>query len=1515
MTQLSRILVSFWIILLAPLQADPSKEFSRKKLLSIIEESTLEGELPSQLIPFKVAKKTISVDQHIEKKGSNPLVRKTTYQTKISNHEFIVLEIRDENGKKIQSDVIAFDYDTRMFNRWQIFADKDRQIRFLVGDPTLYLKPADRRKLNRSAFFNTHTIIWRTLPDWKGPPTIINDVWVHIPSEFSGYRSVTTEYDGTNFIRREFIEYRSYDTEPKSKKEDFSLFGQNYGDKYNLPLTTSPSKKNSTHYSQSNGWNNLNNSYQDKSPDPLALSTLANLKSLNLEQEEEPSKKPAFLQNLLKRGLKFGEKPSKQHTFKDLNFQFSFDQPGWIQQNGKRINPSITLFLVTDPPSNALIIAGNNGNPAGSNSSQLVELAVNRIRQRSHITKSSKLHSLKIDELDWKAQVNLITTKGIETTHSIAALSYNDFIYTIIYTQEGNHFTPDIARLQKMISGFKLLDKKRKAEGALPMEKAYSAPMAGVFFDPRPVGARYWLDADLKTSFPFASYGALTTLRSGLVIVPLDLGDIPTPDSTLATALFPQLGLDYPTHSGVPKKITQGSATGQEYHCKSKTPLGMTHYQVRILQNQGVALAICSFAIDPTESQTKNMPALLDAVKITPPRPENERVKKSTRLTQEAILLNEIGMGFFSSRKFAKAAPYFKKAHLQAPEDVAVISNLIISLRNSRQVKEAFEIFNEKRENFADSLDFLANEPYLHVELGDNESASKVFAQIFSKGHRNEDDLLTFINLLAEMSRYEQAKDVVNKYLENTSDLSPRPYRWQHQVYGMCGLFQEALKLARALADKNPANEQFQSDLTLAMIEAGESAEALTRLDAQLNATPNDPYLLYQKGRAFSSAKQYQKAKESFELALKQSPGEPLITEALAAVALFLGQGDQTSIQTEISAVTLPSSLLEKFQSQKFDDDREQFNSRTTLSATAYFFKKDEPFKATQYRNVEIRNQGGVEEYKTIRFDFDTSYERAFINQIEVLDADGRVIHSGDQVESYVSDSSAQSGAMATTTSTVSATVPGLKPGCKLRYAYTIETLSPVKKFPFKLRYFASLGETAAQATIITGDYDQVSSHLHGPEIEVISEKGHRSWFIQKSANYYQEPLLPSPANYLPYLALGNETLSWETLANDYLVELNDRLSPSKEISKLANALTKESPSPQAKADAILKHVRDNLVYQAIEFGQRARIPLQAKMISENRYGDCKDHSLLAHLLLKSVGIKSHLTLVHTSAPIIDSLPSLDQFDHMILFIPKLRGGTFFDGTGKFSAVTQTSPLNLAGKMALVLDGSSNQLSEIIQDPTFPHSIKSKRSVKLDPHNEQLNVEESITFKGSQAANLRGYFKSLNEAEWKQNLEQLLGHQIGLNIKGLKISSLNNFEAPLILEMKYQVSNTFKNRNGRHESPIPAPWEEFYFAASQSGQRRSPFQIITPMTFESEITVEGNNLKDSPWNAVKNKAHVCQHTLTSTSPKKAKSLVKLTPGTYPASDYKTYVSSLRKTIEDIKGNAVFDQPPRPKSPE
>jgi hypothetical protein len=95
--------------------------------------------------------------------------------------------------------------------------------------------------------------------------------------------------------------------------------------------------------------------------------------------------------------------------------------------------------------------------------------------------------------------------------------------------------------------------------------------------------------------------------------------------------------------------------------------------------------------------------------------------------------------------------------------------------------------------------------------------------------------------------------------------------------------------------------------------------------------------------------------------------------------------------------------------------------------------------------------------------------------------------------------------------------------------------------------------------------------------------------------------------------------------------------------------------APRDKAYAIHDWVRKNVRYVAVYIGNGGIVPHGAEAVLDNRYGDCKDHTVLMEAMLRAVGIDSTPALINAGTSYkLSRVASLGEFNHVINYIPSL---------------------------------------------------------------------------------------------------------------------------------------------------------------------------------------------------------------------------------------------------------------------
>lgn len=267
---------------------------------------------------------------------------------------------------------------------------------------------------------------------------------------------------------------------------------------------------------------------------------------------------------------------------------------------------------------------------------------------------------------------------------------------------------------------------------------------------------------------------------------------------------------------------------------------------------------------------------------------------------------------------------------------------------------------------------------------------------------------------------------------------------------------------------------------------------------------------------------------------------------------------------------------------------------------------------------------------------------------------------------------------------------------------------------------------------------------------------------------------LPTPEN-IGSSAEFSSIKNWNDIANWYYQLIQKNLKVNRQIEEATRQVIKDKTTIKDKTRAILEYIQDNFRYVSMSFGDNSLVPHPTDSVFKNKYGDCKDLSLLCMAMLKAVGINSSVALFNNEFSINDpkyDLPLPGLFDHVILLVEDKKNGYFYvdpllDGydIGEF-------PLSYQGAYTFIINGEGGRFDK------FPVFLEERSTVKTIK-NITLYEDASALFDSeygwelSSAIDMRRTMKGMDkEAEQKyyQKLEAYLtseGGMIERRIEGL----------------------------------------------------------------------------------------------------------------------------------------------------
>jgi transglutaminase-like putative cysteine protease len=205
------------------------------------------------------------------------------------------------------------------------------------------------------------------------------------------------------------------------------------------------------------------------------------------------------------------------------------------------------------------------------------------------------------------------------------------------------------------------------------------------------------------------------------------------------------------------------------------------------------------------------------------------------------------------------------------------------------------------------------------------------------------------------------------------------------------------------------------------------------------------------------------------------------------------------------------------------------------------------------------------------------------------------------------------------------------------------------------------------------------------PVVETIGKLRQYTWTAENVKAVDKEPMSDDPYLYFrtvfttpsEFVLDGYNGImhTWEDFS-DWISQLNkgrDGLSLAT-IAKVQE-MVKDLPDERAKVKRLYAYLQERTRYFNVALGIGGLQPVDANVVDEVGYGDCKGLSNYMKALLKAAGIQSYYTLVNSGGDfpqLIDDFPS-HQFDHAILCVPMEKDTIWLECT------SQTIPFGFLG--------------------------------------------------------------------------------------------------------------------------------------------------------------------------------------------------------------------------------------------
>ena len=467
---------------------------------------------------------------------------------------------------------------------------------------------------------------------------------------------------------------------------------------------------------------------------------------------------------------------------------------------------------------------------------------------------------------------------------------------------------------------------------------------------------------------------------------------------------------------------------------------------------------------------------------------------------------------------------------------------------------------------------------------------------------------------------------------------------------------------------------------------------------------------------------------------------------------------------------------------------------------------------ATSYVAVYINSDEAVRDYSQISVSFNSFYEDIALEFANVRTPDGKIDSikaDATQIQSPADENFYHDR------KELLFSLPNVRKGSiiEFQYRYTdIKKMVPDQWFDsFSFHWWEdrAAGQGTRADSIVTSEIQITAPKA----ITITSSDASRYQIKQKRSTKGDEQIITWTGknipkielqnamsrehNYAPYLRLST-TANWSDVARwaDNLIA--PHLVSDAKLDALIAEINKTALTPEQKAKAVYRAIQDRVRYVFAHVGRGGYEPHDAAEVLRNGYGDCKDQSVLAVMLLRKLGINADPALIVTRGRGIPdmTIPGV-SFDHMIVHIPAQNGLSemWMDTTGETSLYPGFS-VGIEGQPALIVNNDTEAISML---PTLaPNEHFADLELVFDKF-EGTNAQASfkLHFGGLFEQRLRSMWQYSSERE--KYFRELFGQIYNsAEVTELTESNADNLWQPFTVSGRF----TFNNVWGGKQEPI-----------------------------------------------------------------------------------------------------------------
>jgi hypothetical protein len=440
-------------------------------------------------------------------------------------------------------------------------------------------------------------------------------------------------------------------------------------------------------------------------------------------------------------------------------------------------------------------------------------------------------------------------------------------------------------------------------------------------------------------------------------------------------------------------------------------------------------------------------------------------------------------------------------------------------------------------------------------------------------------------------------------------------------------------------------------------------------------------------------------------------------------------------------------------------------------------FEADGRGSRTYRQVIQVLNQDGAEAWGEQSFSYSSGSEKLTVNWVRVLKLNGDVISAQPAHEQESLAPVAFDAPVYSDQKVRRLTLSGVAPGTLVDWSYTVERVKPLVPGDYYSGWRITTGLLTRRSRLMIDVPASVTPRIHEQNVhfkrDEVQARGRRvyTWATKDVQKLEGEPFAAVPNTLSVHIDVA-APITWAELARWYANLSAGRYAVSPALETQLAEKVKNAHSLEDSLRAVHRWVSQDFRYVSLSLGIGGYLPRLPAQVLETRYGDCKDKATLFIALARRMGLKAYPVLLSSSGGADSTLPSMEQFDHMIAAVdrPEQSGGRLYlDLTSELTPYGELPPAEEGSFVLVVHDDGSFEGVKLPERPATANRAATRIEGELttDGHFSGRYSEEKS---GSLQYGLRSAYARVFSKDEISRLTQALANGVFAGASGDSLS-------------------------------------------------------------------------------------------------------------------------------------------------